>query len=285
MSTDTRDRSVDAGATDAAGRRGSALLAVARFEGRNRVRVTGVIAALFALYGGMFVALGPQLVAGDAITEMLEALPPLMKELLGLESLASVEGLLASEFYTFGWLVGFGGYLAYTAAGSVAGDLRDDRMDTLLAGPVPRRDVLLGKYVALFVPVVALSVFVPSFLYAASVLVDAPIALFDLAVLHVLAVPYLLAWGAVGLTLGVVVRHGRTAGRLALGLVFFAWMFESVIATTDYDQVGAVSPMRYLDPPAVLVHGTYDWVGAGVLLGVAVVLVAASTLAFQRSDL
>lgn len=280
-----RDGTPESAAASEAERRGSALLAVARFEGRNRVRVTAVIAGLFALYGAMFIALGPQLVAGEAITEMLDALPPLMKELLGFESLASIEGLLASEFYTFGWLVGLGGYLAYSAAGSVAGDLRDDRMDTLLAGPVPRRDVLGGKFLALFVPIVALSAFVPAFLYGASVLVDAPIALADLVVLHVLAVPYLMAWSAVGLALGVVVRRGRTAGRLALGLVFFAWIFESVIATTEYDRAGAVSPMRYLDPPAVLVHGTYDWAGAGLLLGVAVVLVAASTLAFQRSDL
>ena len=43
--------------------------------------------------------------------------------------------------------------------------------------------------------------------------------------------------------------------------------------------------MRYLDPSAVLVDGTYDVIGASLLLVVAVVFVAASQLWFRRSDL
>ncbi len=257
---------------------------VLRFEAARRVRVTAIIAVYLAVFGGFYVWLGPQLIFGTQMQEILETLPPAMKALLGFESLGSLEGLLASEFYTFGWIVGLGGYVAYSAAGSVAGDVQTDRMDTLLAAPIARDSVLLGKYLALLGPIVGVNVLVPATLYAASVVVGEPLAWADLAVVHVLSVPYLLVWGAVGLLVGVLVPRARVAGRLALGLVFGAWVVESFLVTTDYARAGAVSPTRYFDPPAVLVHGTYDLTGAGLLLASAAALVAASLLWFRRRD-
>lgn len=261
------------------------LVAVARFEGRNRIRVTIILSVLFSLFGALYLWIGPELIAGQAVQQMLDSMPEIVNELFGFESLQSLEGLLASEFYTLGWIVGLGGYLAYTAAGTVAGDLRDERMDTLLAGPVSRRSVLLGKYLALLVPIVVLNVVVPAALYAGAIAVDTPLAIGDLAIVHALSIPYLLFWGAVGLLLGVIVRGGRRAGRVGLGLVFAAWLFESVISTTDYAWIGGLSPARYFDPPAVLVRGTYDIAGAGVLLAATAVLVGISLLWFRRFDI
>ena len=260
------------------------LLVVARFEGRNRLRVTGVIAVLFSLFGLMYVWLGPQMIEAG-FSELIDAMPPVVTELFGFESLESIEGLLASEFYTLGWIVGLGGYLAYSAAGTVAGDLRDDRMDTLVAAPVARRSVLLGKYLALLVPILVLNAVVPVVLYVASVAIDQTLPVADLAIVHAFSIPYLLFWSAIGLLLGVVVRRGRTAGRVALALVFFGWLAESIISTTDYEWLGGLSPMRYFDPSGVLVHGTYDVAGAGLLLAGAIATVGLSQYWFQRRDL
>lgn len=261
------------------------LLVVAGFEGRNRLKVTGVIMVLFVLYGAMYFWIGPQMVAEEAVTELLNAMPDVVNELFGFESLASMEGLIASEFYTFGWIVGFGGYLAYSAAGSVASDLRDERMDTLLAAPIPRWSVLFGKFASLLVPILVLNVAVPLLLYVGSIAVNDPFSVADLAALHALSIPYLLFWSAVGLSSGVVIRDGRKAGRVVLGLVFFGWIFEAVISTTEYDWLGGVSPMRYFDPPAVLIHGSYDVSGAVLLSAGTVVLLVVSHLWFLRADL
>lgn len=263
----------------------SAILTVARFEGERRLRITTVIAALFSVFGAFYIWVGPQVVAGDVVQEMLDALPAVLNELFGFESLESLEGLLASEYYTLGWIVGLGGYLAYTAAGRVAGDFRGGRMDTLLAAPVARRSVLLGTYLSLLVPIAVLNVVVPLALFGGSVLVGDPLPLVDLVIVHVFSVPYLLCWGSVGILVGVVVRRGRMAGRVALGLVFLAWLFESVITTTDYAWVGAISPTRYFDPPAVLVRGSYDVLGAGMLVLATVTILGFAVRWFSRHDL
>jgi ABC-2 type transport system permease protein len=280
--------STDSGAVsqaEAGDRPGGLTLAIARFEGEQRLRITGVLAVVFALFGGMFIALAPDIVATGAYDDLIESIPPAMQALVGLENFSSIEGVVSGEYYTFTWIVGLGGYLAYGAAGSVAGDLKNDRLDTVMSAPVSRTNVLLGKYLGLLVPVVILNIVVPITLYLGSVMVDMPISFTDLAVLHVLSVPYLICWTATGLFVGVVVRRGRTAGRVAVGIVVAAWLVESVVVATDYEWVGAVSPMRYFDPPAVLVNGTYGVVDAGFLLVIAAVFFIASRQWFIRSDL
>lgn len=257
---------------------------IAAFEGRNRLRVTVVIAILVAVYAALFLWLGPAFIAEDEIQDLLDAFPPVMTELFGFQSLTSLEGLFASEFYTFCWIVGLGGYVAYSTAGSVAGDIEADRIDQLLAGPVARHHVVLGKYLAILVPIVVLNVITPVVLYGGSILIDDPMPVSDLVALHALSIPYLLTWAAIGLFLGVTVRRGRTAGRIAIGLVFFAWIYESVIVTTDVEWLALIAPPHYFDPPNILIQGAYDVLGAGILSGVTVTLVVGSILWFRRVD-
>jgi len=261
------------------------ILEIARFEGEQRLRITGVLAVVFALFGGMFIALAPDIVASGAYEDLLGSIPPAMQTLVGLETFSSIEGVVSGEYYTFTWVVGLGGYLAYSAAGSVAGDLKNDRMDTLLAAPVSRTNVLLGKYLGLLVPILVLNVVVPLVLYVGSILIDMPMSLTDLLLLHLLSLPYLLCWGAVGLLAGVVVRRGRTAGRVAVGVVIASWLVESVVVQTEFEWLGSVSPMRYFDPPGVLVDGTYDVTGAGLLLVAAGISLVAARQRFERRDL
>jgi ABC-2 type transport system permease protein len=273
------------GTADSGHRRGGATLEVARFEGERRLRITGVLAVVFTLFVVVFVALAPDLVSTGAYDDLIESLPPALLSLFGFENFSSIEGIVSGEYYTFTWIVGLGGYLAYSVAGSVAGDLRTTRMDTLLAAPISRTEVLLGKYLAVLVPIAVLNVVVPVALYAGSLLVGMPISPVDLAALHALSVPYLLCWAAVGSLAGVTVRRGRTAGRAAVGVVVAAWLVESVVVSTEFAWVGAASPMRYFDPPAVLVDGTYDVVGAGVLLVATVGFLVVSVQWFRRYDL
>lgn len=258
---------------------------VLRYEAERRLRISFVIAVGLSLFGLLFVWIGPQIVSTGNVDQIAESLPPAMRELLGFESLASIAGLLASEFYSLGWLVGLGAYVAYTAASRVGGDVESDRMDLLLAAPVSRSAVLLGTYLALLVPILVANVVVPAALYAGSVIVGEPLPLDALVALHALSVPYLLCWGAVGVLLGVRLKRGRTAGRVALGIVFASWLLESLVVGTDFEWLSDLSPVHYLQPPEVLVHGTYDLTGAGLLFGAAAVVFLLARASFARADL
>lgn len=84
----------------------------------------------------------------------------------------------------------------------------------------------------------------------------------------------------------VVVDPADVASRPVLGLVFGLFLVESVTAVTDgYEWVGRVSPRSYYDPTGVLVRGTSDLAGAGVLLVATGALLATACWLFRRGDL
>jgi len=260
-------------------------LEVLRYEGNDRVRGAFAISAAFSLMAVSFLALGPQIVAGDGFQSIAEELPPVFVEAFGFESLGSIEGLLASEFYTLFWLLFFGIYLAYSAAGSIAGDIETNEMDTLLSTPISRTNVLVEKFCSLLVPIVIANLIVPSVIYLGAEMVGESIALADLAVLHALSIPYLLCCGAIGLALSVFLARKDTAQNAALGLLFALFMLQSLVASTDFEWLGNLAPMAYIDPNEVLIEGTYDLASAAILLAAAVVLVALSQFRFTRMDI
>ena len=132
-------------------------LTIARYEAERLVMPALVVAVALSLFGSLYVWIGPQVTAGVDIEAMTEALPPAMRALFGLESLGSVAGLLASEFYTLGWIVGLAAYVAYLAAVRIASGVETERLDATLAAPTPRASVLAGTFLALLVPIVVVN--------------------------------------------------------------------------------------------------------------------------------
>lgn len=260
------------------------MFEIAGYEGRRRVRGTVVFAiGLVALVGLIFL-IWPEMDAVD-LDELLEAYPPILQELFGVETFASIEGFLATEIYHFAWVLLLGLYFAYSAAGTIAGDVETDRMDMLLAMPVTRARVLLEKVAALLVPMVGLNLAIPAVVFVGALAVGETIDPLDLAMVHLLSIPYLLACAGIGIVLSVLVDRADLANRAALGIVFALWLVESIVALSeDWDWIGQLTPMRYYDPTAILVHGDYDPLGALALLGATAGLLAVAIALFRRGD-
>jgi ABC-2 type transport system permease protein len=261
------------------------MLEFARYYGRRRLRGTAVMTAGFATLVALYVWMFPSVSEGIDLDEYVASLPPALQQAFGLQSLGTIEGFLAAELYAFGWVLLLGIYFAYAAASLVADDVDRGRMDMLLSLPVSRSKVLLEKFASVLVPLVVLNLLTPVVVYAAVLGIDESISAADLAMVHALSVPYLLAAAAIGLLASVVFDRASIAQRVAAGGFFGLFLLDSVTAGTDGDWLGALSPSRYYDPTAVLVQGEYDLAGAGVLLAAAVVLVAASRAYFARKDI
>lgn len=263
------------------------MLEIARYEGRHRVRGTAVAAVAIAGFGLLYVVLYPTFAEslGGDIDELLAAYPEALQKAFGLRTLSSMEGFLASELYTFVWMLLFGLYFAYVGAALIAGDVERDRMDVLLSLPVSRARVVLEKFTSLLVPLAGVSVVVPVVIYVGTVAVDYAVDPLDLFVLHALSVPYFLVFAAVGLVASVVFDRAGLAQRASLGLLAGLFFAESILTGTDYEWVGVVSPTRYLDPNAVLLDGEYAVIDAGVLTVTAVALLALAVVLFRRKDI
>ncbi|USZ69161.1 ABC transporter permease [Halorussus salilacus] len=265
------------------------MLEIAGYEAERKVRGVLVLSALLAAMSLLFVALFPSIAeSGADLDAYMESLPPAMQAAFGATgafSIATIEGFLAVELYQFFWLLMLGIYLAYQAGGLIAGDVERDRMDVLLAAPVSRRRVVVEKFASLVPGVLALNLVVGAAVYATVLAIGESIAVADLAMVHLLSIPYLLACGAIGLVLSVAFDDADVAKRGGLGAIFGLFLLDTVSESADLALLGAVSPTRYYDPTAVLVSGEYDLAGAVVLLAATAALVAASAWWFRRKDI
>jgi ABC-2 type transport system permease protein len=257
---------------------------IARYEGERRLLGSGALAVGLALFAGLVVALAPSIIDQASLASLVEAYPETVRTAFNIQSLGSLEGFLAAELYQFAWVILLGLYLAYSAASTVAGDVEHDRMDTLLSAPVSRASVVTGKFLSLLVPILAVNVVVGLVVYGGALAIDEPIPFVDVVAVHALSIPYLLCCAAVGLVLSVLVSRESLAQRGAIGILFGLFLLDAVLASTEYAWLGALAPMRYYDPTAVLVGSRYDWGGAAILLSATVVLVALSALWFRHTD-
>ena len=260
------------------------MTAIIRNESRRLLRSTLVLGGAYALLMLFILSVFPSMAEEAELIE--EAFPEAMHGLFGFEELHTLEGFIGSYVFSMMWVVFIGLYVAYVAGGMIAGDIRERRMDLLLANPVSRESVVLQKFASLWVPITLLIVIQFVMLYGGSIILDETLDPVVLILLHLLSVPYLLVCGAIGLILSVVLDRTETAQAGALGIVFLLWLFEGLSEyNPDYEWMGEIAPSRHFDSAEILIHEEYAWVDAGILLVVASVLIGIALFLFVRRDI
>ena len=261
------------------------MLEVFRYGARHRIKGSVAISVGISLLAALVIWIFPSFQQSINIDDMLDAYPEPVLKAFGIETMSTLEGFLAVELYAFAWVILFGLYTAYAAAGIVSDAVEHDRMDLWLSLPVRRRRLLVEQFLTLLVPILVVNAVTPVVVYGGAVLIDDPIPVLDLVMVHALSVPYLLATGAIGLVLGVVFSRSALAERAALALVFGLFLVESLLTGTEYGWVGAISPTRWYHVNDVLIRGQYDYASAGILLGATLVLVGLAAVLFARKDI
>lgn len=258
---------------------------ILKYEARKRLLSTLALAVGIGAFSLMIIYIFPSLqVAGESIQDLMEAMPEVFQEGFAVESYSTIEGFLATEVYQFVWVLMFGLYVAYVAGGIVASDVESGRIDLLLATPVSRKRVIVEKFGALIVPILAINLVVPLFVYGGVVAIGESLDVGNLLALHALSIPYLLVTAAIGLGLSIGVERADIAQRGSLALIFVLFVLDTVTVGSDLEWLGLVSPTKYYAPGDILVDGTYDIVGASLLLATALVIVVLSGEWFSRTD-
>jgi ABC-2 type transport system permease protein len=260
------------------------MLELARYEARRRLRGTLYLTIGLVVFAEMYIATFPSIQTDIDLDTFIESLPEIFTELFNLATMNTIEGFLAAELYSLGWTLLLGMYLAYSGGTLIAGDVDRKRMDLLLALPLSRRRLVAEKFLSLAVPILVVNVVVPIAVLVGTTAVGYPIDPVHLAIVHVLSIPYLLSCAGIGLILSALASRVSVAQRGALVAVFALYLFESIVIVADQAWLGAIAPMRYFDPTAVLVAGEYDWLGGVILTLASGLLLAASAAYFTRRD-
>jgi ABC-2 type transport system permease protein len=261
---------------------------VTGFETRRRLRgillLSAALGALVVLTVGVFPSIESAGVDLDAYLESLS--PEARRAFVGnVTSISTIEGYLVSQLYQFGWLLVLGVYFGYTAASSVAKEVERTSIDVLLAAPVSRTRIVVGKFLALVPTVLGVNLLTLGVVYLAVLGVGEEVSLVDLLAVHLLSVPYLLACAALGLLASVLVDTTRRAQVLGAGGVFAMFLVDTLTFDTDFDWLGDLAFTRYYDPGELLVEGTVAWGDAAVLVAATVLLVVAAAEVFERREI
>jgi ABC-2 type transport system permease protein len=261
------------------------MFETARYEGRRRVRGALILTGGIGVYTG-FIAWYFTVLEGVDYEQVFEDLPPAMLEAFGIESLSTIEGFLGAELYNFVWLLALGLYVAYIGGGTVAHDVETERMDLLLSLPITRSRLLLEKFAALLVPIVAVNALGGPIVYVLVVAVGETIPLDQLLLTHLLSVPFLLVCAGIGLVFSVALDRAAIAERAAAGTVFALYLVESVVGGAEgYDWIQYVSPTQYYEPTPVLLDGTFEPIDSVILLVAFAGLLILAQVLFERRDI
>ena len=260
------------------------MTAIIRNESRRLVRGSLVLGGAYALMMVFILSVFPAMADEAELIE--QAFPEAMHGLFGFEELHTLEGFIGSYVFSLMWVVFIGLYVAYLAGGMIAGDIRERRMDLILANPVSRESVVLQKFASLWVPITVLIGIQVAMLYGGSIVLDETLNPVVLVLLHLLSVPYLLVCGAIGIILSVVLDREETAQAGALAIVFLLWLLDGLSQyDPDYEWIGEIAPSRHFDSADILIHEEYAWIDAGILVIAAVVLLGIALLLFVRRDI
>lgn len=257
----------------------------ARYDAAKRLRGSVYLSIVMSLLAAFAVWAYPSYSEAMDMERLREAFPEPMIQAFNIETMASLEGFLAVELYMFGWVLLLGLYLAYSAASIIADDIDRGRMDSLLAMPVSRPRLAVERFAALGLPILTVNVVTPVVVLVSARLIGESLSVVNVVALHLLSIPYLFACAGIGLLASVLFDRASIAQRVALGVTFGIYLVESLLTGTDYEMLGALAPMRYFDPNVALLNGTYDLVGAAVLIMMTAVLLVVSQVWFVRRDI
>ena len=210
-------------------------------------------------------------------------MPKALEGFLGGLSISTPAGFLTSEF--FSWVpILLIVYAVIQGTGAIAGEESSGTIDLLLAQPVSRTlmvtektvAVLIGSSAIVAIGLVGFAVTLP--------FVDIAISLARIAVACANILPITLLFFSVSLWLGAVAPNRALASAAVIGLAtafYFMSLLASAVNTLHW--LNYVTPFYYYgDGPPLAVGVT--WWHAGLLLGVGVLLFAATLRSFSMRD-
>lgn len=263
------------------------MFEITNFEMGRRVRGTLLLSASLVVFIVLIVALFPSIQqSGADFDTYVQNLPEDARRAFvgNVESITTIDGYLASQFYQIAWLLGLGIYYAYAAASSVAGEVENDTLDLVLAHPVTRTRLVVGKYLALVPSMLVVNAISFLAVYLGVQFIGEYLDPAYLFTLHAYSIVYFLACASLGMLASVRFDTARRARTVAVGGIFAMFLVDTTTFDTDYDWIGDFAFTRYFDVGKILTDGTISLHDFAILAVAAIGLLVLSAELFERRD-
>jgi len=218
------------------------------------------------------------------LEQLLDTMPSeLMMFVGGVDRVFSPAGFLDTRFFSMMPLL-LGVFAVLIGSGLIAGDEENGTLDLILAHPVRRFDLIIGRWLAFCAALLGILAMAWLGLIIASSFTSIKFGWLDIALPFVSLFGVLAWFGGLALLLSMIVPSRRLAASLT-GLVLAASYFVTTFARISPNLNGLArwSPFTYYQGGGALEgFNTGDFVG---LLFMSIIFVAIATWLFQRRNI
>ncbi len=218
------------------------------------------------------------------LEQLLKGLPPeLMGFIGGIDRVFSPAGFLDTRFFSMMPLI-LGVFAVVIDSGLVVGDEENGTLDLILAHPVRRLDLIIGRWLAFCVALLGILASAWLGLIIASNFSSIKFGWLDMALPFVSLFGILVWFGGLALLLSLILPSRRLAASLT-GLILAASYFITTLARISPNLNGLAqwSPLTYYQGGSALEgFNAGDFIG---LLIMSIVFVAIGVWLFQRRDI
>jgi len=218
------------------------------------------------------------------LEQLLKTLPPeLMMFVGGVDRVFSPAGFLDTRFFSMMPLL-LGVSAVIIGSGLIAGDEENGTLDLILAHPVRRFELIIGRWLAFCVALLGILAMAWLGLIIATTFTSIKFSWFDMALPFVSLFGIIIWFGGLALLLSLILPSRRLAASLA-GLILAASYFITTFARISPNLNGLAqwSPLTYYQGGSALEgFNIGDFIG---LLFMAIVFVMIGAWLFQRRDI
>lgn len=243
------------------------------------------VTAGIMFYMGIFIPIVYNLIPSDFV-EIFATFPDALVAMIGGVDMSEPAGFVTGEIFSLVGPIAIIVLLASMGARALAGEEESHTMGLLMANPVSREEIVLKKTVAMVVYAVmfALTVALAVWL-GVTIAGQDEISLTGIVSISVLLGLFGLVFGGVALLVSAATGRKKLATWTVTGVALVAWfMFTFLPLSEAAAPVAEFSPFQWYLGSEPMANGM-DWVGAGLLAGTFIALVALSIPMFRRRDL
>jgi beta-exotoxin I transport system permease protein len=217
--------------------------------------------------------------------EYMKNLPEAVRDMLGGSNIASPEGYLMSEIFSFMGPVLLLVYAIGAGARAVAGEEERGTLDLLLSTPVRRRRVVVDKFVAMTLGTVLLAVVAWAVTAGIGPAFDLTPSFAGLTAAFLNLFLVTLGFGAIALAIGAATGSKTLAIGGASGAALVTFLLKTFAAAVSWlEPYHVLSPFWYYTGHDPLVNG-FHALDPLVLAAICVVALAVALMTFEGRDL
>ena len=252
---------------------------------KEHFRTTIILTLLFVLMTAMYAGMFPQF--EEALYEMMSTgFGDSFNFLPHADQMATYVGFLTLELYQIFWLLILAIMIGFIAASSITKEIEAKTIDLLMSNPVSRKQIVFEKFIGLIPMFLIINFCTMLTVMGITVAINQTLDIGNLALVHIVSVPYFLAIISIGLLISVLVDEKIKASIIMIAIPFAMFFINSIsLMTPNLEYLRSFTIFNYFDIFDVLKFGDVDIAGLFIYIAIITVCLIASLIYFEHKDL